>query len=107
MQALMSLLPESYSLQVAQIWNMLEEQFGLTYIKITPIPHFTWQLGEGYRDETVPAERRIYFEAGRAIRVIEDGKTRDKLSAADLRSAREVQSAAVKLRDVFNRTINL
>ena len=53
MQALMSLLPDSYSLQVAQIWNMLEEQFGLTYIKITPIPHFTWQLGEGYREEKV------------------------------------------------------
>ena len=53
MQALMSLLPESYSLQVAQIWNMLEEQFGLTYIKITPIPHFTWQLGEGYCEQEV------------------------------------------------------
>ena len=55
----------------------------------------------------VPAERRIYFDAGRAVRVIDDGKTRDKLSAADLRSAREVQAAAVKLRDVFLRTINL
>lgn len=66
---------------------------------------FYFQRAEN--DETVPAERRIYFDAGRAVRVIEDGKTRDKLSAADLRSAREVQSAAVKLRDVFTRTINL
>jgi hypothetical protein len=66
---------------------------------------FYFQRAEN--DEMVPAERRIYFDAGRAVRVIEDGKTRDKLSAADLRSAREVQAAAVKLRDVFLRTINL
>ena len=66
---------------------------------------FYFQRAEN--DEMVPAERRIYFDAGRAVRVIEDGKTRDKLSAADLRSAREVKAAAVKLRDVFLRTINL
>ena len=66
---------------------------------------FYFQRAEN--DEMVPAERRIYFDAGRAVRVIEDGKTRDNLSAADLRSAREVQAAAVKLRDVFLRTINL
>ncbi|GEM_PF-1146095 len=66
---------------------------------------FYFQKAEN--DEALPAERRIYFDAGRAVRVIEDGNTRDKLSAADLRSAREAQAAAAKLRDVFLRTINL
>lgn len=51
MQAVISLLPEPYNTRVLQIWDDLEEQFGLKYIRITPIPHFTWQLGEGYHDE--------------------------------------------------------
>lgn len=66
---------------------------------------FYFQKAEN--DEMTPAESRIYYDAGRAIRVIIDGRTRDKLSAADLKKAREVHAAAVKLRDVFNRTINL
>ena len=64
-------------------------------------------LQKAENDDMVPAERRLYFDASRAVRIIEDGRTRDKLTAADLRTAREVQAAAVKLRDVFNRTINL
>ncbi len=53
MQAVISLLPEPYNTQVEQIWNLLEDHFGLIYVRITPIPHFTWQLGEGYQQEDV------------------------------------------------------
>ena len=53
MQAVISLLPEPYNAQVERIWNHLEDRFGLKYIRITPIPHFTWQLGEGYQEENV------------------------------------------------------
>ena len=53
MQAVISLLPEPYNAQVEQIWDDLEAQFGLNYIRVTPFPHFTWQLGEDYQEEEV------------------------------------------------------
>lgn len=53
MQAVISLIPEPFNTQVEQLWELLEEKYGLKYIRVTPIPHFTWQLGEGYQDEEV------------------------------------------------------
>ncbi len=53
MQAVFSLLPEPYNTQVEQIWDLLKDDFGLSYVHITPIPHITWQLGEGYQEEKV------------------------------------------------------
>ena len=53
MQADISLIPEPFNTQVEQLWELLEEKYGLKYIRVTPIPHFTWQLGEGYQDEEV------------------------------------------------------
>ncbi len=53
MQAVISLLPEPYNAQVEQVWDSLEDYYGLNYVRITPIPHFTWQLGEGYQEEDV------------------------------------------------------
>jgi len=55
MQAVISLLPEPCNTQVEQIWDSLEDHFGLNYVRVTPIPHFTWQLGEGYQQEDVIA----------------------------------------------------
>ncbi len=53
MQAVVSLLPEPYNIRVQLIWDELEERFNLKYIRSTPFPHFTWQLGEGYQQEEV------------------------------------------------------
>jgi 2'-5' RNA ligase len=53
MQAVISLLPEPFNTQVEQIWDELEARFGLRYIRVTPIPHFTWQLGDGYQEDDV------------------------------------------------------
>lgn len=58
-------------------------------------------------DEQMPAERRIYFSAGKAIRVIEDGKTRDRMTAKDLKLTAETARAAAKLKDLFVRSMNL
>lgn len=33
------------------MWNELEAACGLAGIKITPIPHFSWQIAENYRFE--------------------------------------------------------
>ncbi len=53
MQAVISLLPEPYNTHVERIWDSLEDHFGLNYVRLTPIPHLTWQLGEGYQEEEV------------------------------------------------------
>ena len=53
MQGFVSLLPRPYYEQVKLLWDGLEDRFGLNFIQITPIPHFSWQIGEGYQVETV------------------------------------------------------
>jgi 2'-5' RNA ligase len=48
MHGLVSLLdPDHYS-QVENIWNELENDCGLFGIKITPFPHFSWLIAEGF-----------------------------------------------------------
>lgn len=49
MKALVSLLPEPYYQTILNIWGELEARFGYTHIYQTPLPHFTWQLGDDYR----------------------------------------------------------
>jgi hypothetical protein len=66
---------------------------------------FYFQKAEN--DEQMPKERRIYFDAAKAIRVIEDGKQRDKLSAKDLAAAKEVLADGVRIKEVFARSIKL
>lgn len=66
---------------------------------------FYLQKAEG--DDTVPAERRVYFSALKAIRIVEDGKTRDKPSVKDPATVREITAAASKLVQVFKRSIDL
>lgn len=48
MHGLVSLLDDHYYSQVEDIWQDLEDKFGLTGIKITPYPHFSWQVAEDY-----------------------------------------------------------
>ncbi|MGV8049264.1 MAG: 2'-5' RNA ligase family protein [Anaerolineaceae bacterium] len=55
MQALVSTLPKPYEDLVLGLWDELEHQFGLKYVRHTPLPHFTWQLGESYQLEQVTA----------------------------------------------------
>lgn len=53
MHGLISLLPEPYYTQVELLWDGLEDRFGLSYIRVTPFPHFSWQIGEGYQLEAI------------------------------------------------------
>ncbi len=66
---------------------------------------FYLQKAEG--DDTVPAERRVYFSGLKAIRIVEDGKTRDKLSVKDAATVREITAAGSKLMQIFKRSIDL
>ncbi len=58
-------------------------------------------------DESVPASRAIYFLGLRPLRIIEDGKTRDRPSTADLKNITEIKRSATRLKELFVRSINL
>ena len=48
MNGIVSLLPQPYYSEVEKLWDQLEENFGLNGIRVTPFPHFSWQIGEAY-----------------------------------------------------------
>lgn len=66
---------------------------------------FYFQKAEN--DNDVPAERRVYFSGASPVRIIEDGKTRSKLTENDTKSAAEIRKNAAKITAVFQRSIAL
>ncbi len=48
MHGLVSLLPEPFYQRVEGIWQSLESEVGLSGIRVTPYPHFSWQIAEDY-----------------------------------------------------------
>ncbi len=51
MQALASLLNPAATHQTQAIWQRLEQTCGLAGIKMTPLPHFSWQSAEEYNQD--------------------------------------------------------
>lgn len=66
---------------------------------------FYFQRAEN--DDQVPAERRIYFAGAKAVRIVEDGKTRERFTVKDAAAIREVRAASLKIADLFARSIKL
>jgi hypothetical protein len=66
---------------------------------------FYFQKAEN--DDQVPAERSVYFNLGKAIRIVEDEKKRDKLTAADAAAAKDVLSESRKITALFKGSIKL
>jgi hypothetical protein len=48
MHGLVTLLPEQYFARVESLWDELEASFGLNGIRITPYPHFSWNIAKEY-----------------------------------------------------------
>jgi 2'-5' RNA ligase len=48
MIAIASLLNMQANHQVQQMWDLLDASCGLSEMKLTPLPHFTWQSAENY-----------------------------------------------------------
>ncbi len=48
MHGLVSLLPSPFYERVEALWDRLERRCGLNGIRVTPYPHFSWQIAEGY-----------------------------------------------------------
>ena len=48
MDGLVTLLPEPFYKQVQDLWDELEARFDLRGVRITPFPHFSWQVAQNY-----------------------------------------------------------
>lgn len=48
MHGLVSLLPEPFYLKTKDIWRFLKDKYNLNSIDVTPFPHFSWEMAEGY-----------------------------------------------------------
>jgi 2'-5' RNA ligase len=48
MHGLVSLLAQPYYQKVQKIWDELEQECGLEGIRVTPYPHFSWQIAADY-----------------------------------------------------------
>jgi 2'-5' RNA ligase len=48
MYGVVSLLDETHAGLIRGIWQELQDNCGLTGIRVTPIPHFSWQVAEEY-----------------------------------------------------------
>ena len=49
MHGIVSLLDEKHDQDVKSIWDELEDECGLSGIRETPYPHFSWQVADGYQ----------------------------------------------------------
>ena len=56
-------------------------------------------------DNELPASREIYYSNQLAIRIVEDAKTRDRLSLADTKVAKNTIATATAIKDLFQRSI--
>jgi 2'-5' RNA ligase len=53
MQALVSLLEPTASSRIQALWQRLEERCGLRGIKSTPYPHFSWEVVDEFKQDTI------------------------------------------------------
>ena len=60
MHGLVTLLSEPYYHLVEDLWHKLDKECGLTRVRVTPFPNFSWQIAAGYFEpQTERAVRRI------------------------------------------------
>lgn len=66
---------------------------------------FYFQKAEN--DKTVPSERRVYFAGIRPIRVVDDGKTSDRLAIKAAASIKDIVAESAKIKELFVKSIKL
>jgi len=62
MHGLVSLLDVDHYKIVEEIWNELETNFGLIGIKVTPFPHFSWQVAEDFEWDLIAEKMKEITE---------------------------------------------
>jgi 2'-5' RNA ligase len=63
MHGIVSLLDDQHTARVADLWAELQAEFGLRGVYVTPFPHFSFHVGEGY---DLDAVHRVLEEFSRA-----------------------------------------
>jgi 2'-5' RNA ligase len=48
MHGIVALLDDEHTARVEALWDELSKSCGLTYIQLTPFPHFSWHIAEDY-----------------------------------------------------------
>ena len=73
MYVVASLLNPTATHQTQEIWRWLEEHCGLAGIKLTPLPHFSWQAAEEFDLERVEEAVRTLAEQEQPLTVHTNG----------------------------------
>ncbi|MFC2025980.1 2'-5' RNA ligase family protein [Chloroflexota bacterium] len=63
MHGLVSLLPSPYYQKVENIWDELEEDFGLSGIRVTPYPHFSWNIAKEYNIDQLKYTLQTFIDS--------------------------------------------
>ncbi len=58
-------------------------------------------------DDEVPSDRRVYFSGAKAIRIVEDSKSRDRRTAKDGATVNAINAGSTKINDMFLRSLKL
>lgn len=62
MHGLVSLLSNPYYAIVEDLWKDLEKKFGLSGIKVTPFPHFSWLVAQDFNFDKLEREMQQIAE---------------------------------------------
>jgi 2'-5' RNA ligase len=73
MHALVSLLDNSHYRLVEALWHELEKECGLAGVKLTPYPHFSWQIATDYPEPVTEEAVRTIASQLRPFKVYTDG----------------------------------
>lgn len=73
MHGLVSLLDEANTRRVEQLWRQLETKCGLAGVKVTPYPHFSWQIAVSYAEPHTEATLREIAAQMRTFKIHTDG----------------------------------
>ncbi len=58
-------------------------------------------------DGEVPADRRVYFSGAKAVRIVDDSRSRDRLTAKDGVAVKAINAESLKISDMFVRSLKL
>jgi len=58
-------------------------------------------------DGEVPADRRVYFSGAKAVRIVDDSRSRDRLTAKDGAAIKAINAGSLKISDMFLRSLKL
>jgi len=73
MHGLVSLLDTQHYRLIEDLWRELEKECGLTGVKVTPYPHFSWQIGTSYPEPQTKQAVRAIATQTRPFTVRTDG----------------------------------